>query len=440
MASNILTNVIAFVIVLGLLVFFHELGHFLFAKLFRVRVFVFSFGFGKRLFGFQRGDTDYRVSLIPLGGYVRMAGESDEEGGEAPADSRDFLAKPKWQRFLILSAGPGANLLIALAFLAALNMMGTEILRDSRAVLGVVLPNKPAAQAGLKPGDEIVKAGSEKIDSWDDLKLVISMNPSKPVPVTLIRNGREMTVSVTPERVVTDYGVTGVAGVMPYIVTEVGRTVPGSAAARAGLQPGDKVVGANGHPVEQWDDLTKVLDARKGNAVPLQIERGGKALTVQLPAMRSTKESYPGIIPPTVIRKLGFVDAVRESFDQNVKMTKYTFATLARLFRLQGSVKDFSGPISIARISGEMMRTGWREMLFLMASISLQLGIMNLLPIPVLDGGHIFILLLEGIAGHELSMNAKERLMKVGFAVLATLMIVVLCNDVIQNVMMMKRG
>jgi regulator of sigma E protease len=436
--SNLLTNVVAFVIVLGLLVFFHELGHFLFAKLFKVRVFVFSFGFGKRLFGFKKGETDYRVSAIPLGGYVRMAGESEEE--EGVFDEHDFLAKPKWQRFLILVAGPGANLIIALAFLAFLNMAGTEVLRDSRAILGVVLKDKPAAAAGLKPGDMIIRAGDERIDTWEDLKIVISMNPSRDVPMVFVRNGKEMKTTVRPERVVTDYGVAGIAGVMPFISMEVGRVEPGTAAAAARLRPGDRIVGAGTRTVEQWDDFSKALTELKGRPVPVKVQRGNQIVSLTLPPMKSVKENYPGFIPPTVIRKLPFGEAIRERYDQNVKMVKYTFATLARLFRMQGSVKDFSGPISIARISGEMLRTGWREVIFLMASISLQLGIMNLLPIPVLDGGHIFILLIEGVAGRELSMMTKERITKAGFAVLATLMIVVLFNDVIQNVMMLRRG
>ena len=437
--TNLPSNIIAFILVLGLLVFFHELGHFLFAKLFRVKVYVFSFGFGKRLFGFKRGDTDYRVSAIPLGGYVRMAGETPDD--ETTAEhAHEFLSKPKWQRFLILFAGPGANVLIAIAFLTWLNMAGIEDFRDSRAILGSVYPNKPAAAAGLKAGDIIVRANGEAVKGWDDFRLLISMNPSRPVRLDLLRDGKPMSTIVTPERIVGEYGVVGQAGVTPYITNEVGRVEKGTAADRAGIRGGDRIVRAAGRPVTQWDDLAKTLNEFRGRAVPLQVERGGTIVNLTLPAMKSKQEKYPGYIPPTVITKLDFAPAVRESIDQNMKMLKYTFATLARLFRFEGSVKDFSGPLSIARISGEMLRTGWKEVIFLMASISLQLGIMNLLPIPVLDGGHIFILLIEGAAGRELSDNVKERIQRVGFAVLATLMIVVLCNDVIQNVVMMAKG
>lgn len=435
--SILASNLVGFVIVLGFLVFAHESGHFLFAKLFRVRVYVFSFGFGKRLFGFRRGDTDYRVSLIPLGGYVRMAGESEEE--EREGSDGEFLSKPKWQRFLILFAGPGVNVLIAIAFLTWLNMVGLEVLRD-RAVVAGKVTGKPAIAAGIQPGDVITSINGETISSFEDLKMMISMNPQKPVHVELLRNGKTIETTLTPDRVVTDYGVVGQAGISPFVTNEVGRVERGTAGERAGLRPGDRIVAAAGQPVKEQSDLFATLLQKKGSKVPLTVQRGSETLTLTLPAMRSDNENYPGIIPPTRLRKLAFGDALRESIDQNMKMFEYTFATLARLFRFQGSVKDFSGPLTIASVSGEMLRAGWKQMIILMASISLQLGIMNLLPIPVLDGGHIFILGIEGVAGRELSLPTKERITKVGFAVIATLMIFVLCNDVIQHVLALKRS
>lgn len=439
MATNLATNVVAFVLVLGFLVFVHEAGHFMFAKLFRVRVFVFSFGFGRRLFGFQRGETDYRVSLIPLGGYVRMAGDTvDEEG--AGSQEGDFLSKPKWQRFLILFAGPGMNLLVAVFFLAFLFMAGTEELRDSAPVLGTVMPDKPAAAAGMQSGDRIVSVNGEEVRNWTDFKMLVSMSPGKPLDVAIAREGQTRQVTVRPERVETQYGIVGQIGATPLIELEVGRAVPESAAARAGLQPGDRIVSAAGVELSHWDQFLSLLDERRGKSTPLTVQRGGSTVELTLPAMQSEREAYPGLVPPIEMRKLPFGEAMKESLDQNVKMVRYTFAVLARFFRWEGSAKDFSGPLTIARISGEMLRTGWRAIVFLMASISLQLAIMNLLPIPVLDGGHIFILMIEGIAGRELSVTVKDRIMRVGIAMLATLMIVVLFNDVVQNVMLMRQG
>jgi regulator of sigma E protease len=436
MASILATNLLAFVIVLGFLVFAHESGHFLFAKLFGVRVYVFSFGFGKRLFGFRRGDTDYRVSLVPLGGYVRMAGESPEE--ESEGGEGEFLSKPKWQRFLILFAGPGVNVLIAIAFLTWLNMVGLEVLADQRVIAGKV-SGKPAIAAGIQRGDIITAADGEKINSFEDLKMIISMNPQKPVQIELLRNGKPIQTTLTPERVETRYGIVGQAGISQYITNEVSRVEPKTAAARAGIRPGDRIVSAAGQPVREWNEFIEVLVKYRGNVVPMEVQRGSERVKVTLPAMRSEQERYPGAIPPTRLRKLNFSAALDESIDQNLKMVQYTFATLARLFRFQGSVKDFSGPLTIASVSGEMLRAGWKELIILMASISLQLGIMNLLPIPVLDGGHIMILAVESVAGRELSLLTKERITKVGFAVIASLMIFVLCNDVIQHVLALKK-
>lgn len=439
MFSNIATNLVAFVIVLGVLIFAHEAGHFFFAKLFRVRVLVFSFGFGKRLFGFRTQETDYRVSLIPLGGYVRMAGDIPEEGSDHAPD--EFLSRPKWQRFLILSAGPGVNVALAVLLLAGWNMAGNEVLKENRPILASVQPGKPAEKAGLRGGDRIVAINNDPIRTWDDLRLLVSMHPETPLQVRYERNGVQQTTTLVPEKVETEFGTAGMAGMAKFLDSVVGRTLPGSAAAAAGLQPGDRIAVANGRVINHFGDLEEELNRAKGAAVPIVVTRDGRDVQLTLPGTeKRSRTPYPGIVPPTEIRKLGFAAAFEESIDQNMKMLRYTFVTLGRLFRMQGSVKELSGPISIARISGEMLRSGWRELVFLMAGISLQLGVMNLLPIPVLDGGHIFILLLEGIARRDFSLRVKERIQQVGFAALAALMIVVLYNDVIQNVMLMRKG
>jgi regulator of sigma E protease len=194
-------------------------------------------------------------------------------------------------------------------------------------------------------------------------------------------------------------------------------------------------VTVNGHPVSQLSELDTWFDAAKKSAIVLDVVRGTERFRTTLPTTSDASDPYRGFIPPTEIRKLSFFPAIKDSVEQNWKMLRYAFITLGRLFRAEGSVKELSGPISIARISGEMLRRGWMNTIALMAMISLQLGIMNLLPIPVLDGGHIMILLVEGVARRDLSLRVKERIQQVGFAVLAALMIVVLYNDVITNVM-----
>lgn len=436
------TDVFAFVLVLGLLIFAHEAGHFFVAKLFKVRVLVFSFGFGKRLFGFRRGDTDYRVSVIPLGGYVRMAGDTPDDGSHIVATGApdEFLSKPKWQRFLILFAGPAMNVLIAIVFLAGLSMIGTEY-RIVQPVIAEVFAGHPAAKAGLQPGDRIIRIGDETISDYEDLKLAITMNAGTPLRVEFIRNGHRYATTMTPERENSDYGPVGRAGIRPRLDPVVGRVTANSAAAKAGIQTGDRIVSVNGKPVRDMYDVDDVISKTPNAALTLGFARGAAAYVVKFPAWKfNPQEPYRGFLPPTEIRKLSLVPALGESVQQNLKMLRYAFMAIRRIFRSEGSVKELSGPWSIARISGDMLRRGWIEVVALMAMISLQLGVMNLLPIPVLDGGHIAILLVEGAARRDLSIHAKERIQQLGFAVLAALMIVVLYNDVITNVVRLKNG
>jgi regulator of sigma E protease len=436
MATNFFSNTLAFVLVLGFLIFAHEAGHFFVAKLFRVRVLVFSFGFGKRLFGFRRGDTDYRVSLIPLGGYVRMAGDTPEEN--ETGDPNEFLSRPKWQRFLILVAGPAMNLLIAILFVAGMNMVGQETM-TIRPIIGSVVAGKPAQRAGLQPGDVINRIDGEVISGWDDLKFAITTRAGTPVNIDFTRNGKPMQAMLTPEKEMTDYGIAGRAGIGPYIDTTLGKPRPGSPAEKAGLKAGDKIIGINGQPLAQLTDLDAVLEKAKNAPLPLIVQRGSSRIGLLLPA-GNPKDLGRGIMPPYEVRKLSLLPALRESVSQNWKMLRYAATTMARMFRAEGSMKELSGPLSIARISGEMLRRGWFEVIGLMAAISLQLGVVNLLPIPVLDGGHVFILLVEGVVRRDLSLRVKERIQTLGFAVLAAIMLVVLYNDVIMNVMLLRKG
>jgi regulator of sigma E protease len=433
--QGIATNLLAFVLVLGFLIFAHEAGHFGMAKLFRVRVIVFSFGFGKRLFGFRHGDTDYRVSLVPLGGYVRMAGDNPEENDAGNDD--EFLSKPKWQRFLILVAGPAMNIIIAIVFLAGLAMVGTEQF-VTRPVIGEVLPDRPAARAGLQTGDRIVSIKGEPVRDFDDIRLMIAMNARTPLEVVYIRDGVRQTTTLTPEREESEFGPVGRAGITYMIEPVIGRVEPGSAAAAAGLQPGDRLVSVDGKPVRELNDFATVAREAAGKPVIVGVQRGGQEMQVTIAAPSNSTDITRGIIPETKTLKLGLLPALRYSVDENWKMLRHTGAAVARMFRPEGSVKELSGPINIARISGEMLRRGWIQVIALMAMISLQLGVMNLLPIPVLDGGHIMILMIEGIARRDLSLQVKERIQQVGFAALATLMIVVLYNDVIGNILRMR--
>ena len=438
MAQNFLISIAGFVIVLGVLIFVHEAGHFFVAKLFRVRVLVFSFGFGKRLLGFRKGDTDYRISLIPLGGYVRMAGDSPEENIAGNPD--EFLSKPKWQRFLILVAGPFMNIVMALTFIAVAAMVGMEQ-PITQAVIADVTPAKPGAKAGLQPGDRIVRVKGEPVADFNDVRIIISMNAGTPIEVQYDRHGTIRKTMLTPEREQGEFGPIGRAGI--YFGTEplVGRVLPGTPAAAAGLRAGDLIVLADGKPVTSLESFAKISDDAKTRPIAVELTRGAEHLTVVVnPSADPELAVSRGIGRPTKLIKLGLIPAFRYSAAENWKSLRMAMSALGRLFRPEGSIKELAGPINIARISGMVVQEGWLPTIMLMALISLQLGVMNLLPIPVLDGGHIMILLIEGVARRDLSLRVKERIQQVGFAALATLMLVVIYNDVIGNVLRMRNG
>jgi regulator of sigma E protease len=437
-AQDIVTNLFGFILVLGFLIFAHESGHFMMAKLFRVRVLVFSFGFGKRLFGFHKGDTDYRVSLIPLGGYVRMAGDTPEENVAGKPD--EFLSKPKWQRFVILFAGPFMNVLIAVTFVAALAMVGIEDVA-TKPIVKSVEAKSPAARAGLQAGDRITRIKGEPVEDFTDLRVLISMNAGTPLQVVYVRSGVSRATTLTPARENGEYGPIGRAGIAAGNDPIVGRVVPESPAAVAGIRGGDRIVSAGGQAVTALEDYVVISDKAAKAPLPVEIARGNQRLRLTIaPIADENLAVSRGIVPQTRVVKLTLFPAIRYSVAQNWKMLRLAGSSLGRLFRPEGSVKELSGPVSIARIAGEMLRRSLFDVISLMALISLQLGIMNLLPIPVLDGGHIMIILIEGIARRDLSLRVKERIQQVGFAALATLMIVVLYNDVISNVLRVKNG
>ena len=438
MAQNVLISLAGFVIVLGVLIFVHEAGHFLVAKLFRVRVLVFSFGFGKRLFGFRKGDTDYRVSLIPLGGYVRMAGDTPEENVAGNPD--EFLSKPKWQRFLILFAGPFMNIVIALTFIAVAVMVGIEQ-PVTQSVIAEVTQGKPGAKAGLQPGDRIVRAKGEPVADFNDVRVVISMNAGTPIEILYDRNGTIRKTMLTPEREQGEFGPIGRAGIAFGTEPLVGRVMPGTPAAAAGLRAGDHIVLAEGKPVASLEAFAKISDDAKTKPIALELARGTERLRlVVAPSADPDLAISRGILRPSKLIKLGLIPAFRYSAAENWKSLRMAMSALGRMFRPEGSINELSGPINIARISGMVVQEGWLPTIMLMAMISLQLGVMNLLPIPVLDGGHIMILLIEGVARRDLSLRVKERIQQVGFAALATLMLVVIYNDVITNVLRMRNG
>jgi regulator of sigma E protease len=404
-----------------------------------VRVLVFSFGFGKRLFGFRKRRHRLPRLADPLG-RLRPHGRRHARRESWPANPDEFLSKPKWQRFLILVAGPFMNILIALAFIAIAAMSGLEE-PITQAVIAEVTPAKPGAKAGLLPGDRIVRVKGEPVHDFHDVRLIISMNAGTAIEVQYDRGGVIRKTVLTPEREQGEFGPIGRAGIAFGTEPVVGRVMPNTPAALAGVRAGDRILTADRKPVASLETFAKISDDAKTKPIALDLARGAQRVHVIVaPTADADLAVSRGIIRPTKLIKLGLLPALRYSAEENWKSLRLAMSALGRLFRPEGSIKELSGPINIARISGMVVQEGWLPTIMLMALISLQLGVMNLLPIPVLDGGHIMILLIEGIARRDLSLRVKERIQQVGFAALATLMIVVIYNDVITNVLRLRNG
>ncbi|MGD0367455.1 MAG: RIP metalloprotease RseP [Acidobacteriaceae bacterium] len=439
---------VSFLLVLGVMVLVHEFGHFAVAKLCGVRVEVFSLGFGTRLFGVKWGDTDYRVSALPLGGYVKMSGEAP--GSEATGDPGEFSSHPRWQRVLIALAGPVSNFILAFVLMAGLYMMHNEVEQylDSPAVLDVVPPNSPAGRAGLQAGDHIIRFDSEKNPTWERLDERASLDANSTVPITVERTVNGQSKQFSAELLLADptkgqdfeiesLGLLPKEQDGPVIIEDV---TPGYPAIKAGLRAGDGVVSVDGQIVHGVHAVIAVLDESGNKPANLVIQRDGKQfnLTIQ-PIWADNGTGEPGYrlgfapaLPPFHVEQLPLPQAVRRSVSYNLHYSGLILDILHRMFTRHGAVmQQLSGPIGMARMTGEAAEMhGWEPIIGLTALISLNLGIMNLLPIPILDGGMILLLCIEGLLRRDLKQEFKERVYQVAFVMLILFFAFIMVNDV----------
>lgn len=425
-------NILWLLVLIGIMILVHELGHYLAARWFDVKIEAFSFGFGPRLFGFRRGETDFRFSAILFGGYVKMAGE--HPGDEAASDPRSFQAKPRWQRLIIALAGPSMNLVLAVALLTGLFMTKFQTPPDVHAVVGHVFADSPAAKAGVREGDRIVALDGKQNPTWEDVTIQEVSGPNVALQVKIERGGQTFWTTVTPK--LDERTGVGYAGWLEQGEIQVASLAPGAPAERAGLQKGDVVISANGHPIRSQFRLQEIIRAGGGKPVEIEYQRAGQRRRVTIePAFTTVEGTGRWMIgvflhPRMEFTRLGLVDALRESLRQNVRSAGLVYQFLKRILEQRMSPKSFEGPIGIARLSGDAAREGPAAFIALMSMVSLQLAIFNLLPIPILDGGMILLLGVEILIRRDLSLSLKEAVVKLGFVFLMAFVAFVLYNDI----------
>jgi regulator of sigma E protease len=440
---------VAFIIVLGITITFHEFGHFAMAKLLKIRVLVFSLGFGPRLAGFTRSGTEYRLSPIPLGGYVKMAGEAFDDDRKGAPD--EFLSHPKWHRFLVAVSGPFMNIFLAVMIFTYSYMQGVYIPKYPKepAVIGPVAANSIARQSGLQTGDRILSVHGNTVNTWEDMEIALGTAPKDSLDVEVERNGRKLQIHFNaPKSSQVDPLILG----FRYFLTRtiVAEVEDKSPAGKAGLREGDEIlsVEGNGKTGKDYNQILNLISESKG--IPLnftvlrpdlvvkgndvwQIQKqSGKLLNLTITPIENKGRVVIGFSPdiPASHEKFGPVDAFMQSVRKNYEVSFLTFKIIGRIIKGSASVRTISGPIEIARMSGSAASSG-SALYFLefLGLVSLQLGVFNLLPIPILDGGVIALLLIEGLMRRELSLSLKEKIVQVGFVFLIILTGFVVFND-----------
>jgi len=434
--SGFLIALLAVAVVLGFMILIHEFGHYAVAKLLGVRVEVFSIGFGKRLLGFRRGDTDYRVSAIPLGGYVKMSGENPMD--ERTGDPGEFLSHPRWHRFLIAIAGPSMNILLAIGLLTGVYMFHYEYpaVLDEPAVIGWIQPDTPAMKAGIQIGDRISRLDGIENPTWKEVVPKEALSPNQPLDITFERNGKSFDKTIVPEA----YGVNqmGYAGWDPkepsVTVTDLEKDMP---AEKAGIKIGDEILTVDGKPIPAIEAMIETLKQTQGKPIEITVLRGGQQQTftmqpvlTDIPGQEEKRYRVGLGSQPMKVSALPLGAAFRKSIEQNKEGSLLILELLRKMIQRKISIRTIEGPIGIGRAAGEAAtEKGWTPLMALTAAISLNLGIFNLLPIPILDGGVILLLFVESIMRRDISLQIKERIYQAAFVFLVLFAVMVIYND-----------
>ncbi len=446
-----MTTILSFVIVIGILILVHELGHFLVARWTGVGVERFSIGFGPVLARWRGKETEYCVSAIPMGGYVKMVGEENPlEGGGSPDydPKKAFALKPLWARFLIVFAGPGMNfVLAAVIFGIVLATIGRPV---SPAIVGRVADDGPAAAAGLQPGDTVESIDGRPIAFWEELYRAIMNSQGQPLRLGIVRDGAKREVEITPRRVTVRDPIFKEEreewdlGIGPQLTPQIGAVTSGSPAERAGLLPGDTVIGVAGQTVFTPDELTQAIQRRGGQTFEIVVKRDDKPVTLHVTAT-TVKEKNPtgqdveigrigvGIVMKAVrYERYNPLQAMGYGTVRTWDMTVLTAKGLWKLVTLQLPLSNLGGPIQIAAEGERQRREGLPSLAQFTAIISVNLAVLNLLPVPMLDGGHLLFFVIEGILGRPVSLKKREAAQQLGLVLLLLLMVFAIYNDLIR--------
>ncbi|PIR17636.1 MAG: RIP metalloprotease RseP [Deltaproteobacteria bacterium CG11_big_fil_rev_8_21_14_0_20_49_13] len=435
-------TILYFIIAIGVLILVHELGHFIVARRNGIRVEKFSIGFGPAILKFKRGETEYKIAPIPIGGYVKMTGEDPDDAGGA-TDERSFMNKTIWQRVKVTAAGPLTNLVFALVFMPVVFLIGRmepAFLSQPPVVMGVKA-NSPAELAGIKNGDEVKTVNGKGVSTWDDLQKDIIISAGQEITLGFSRDGKDISATMKVETMPEIKA--GFVGIEPgfFLGNEanIDQVMANGPSAKAGLKKGDKVVAVNGNPVDGWIEMTELIHSSGEKPLKFTVAREGKVLDFDIvPEFNKDANKWVvGIVKslrstdmPMVKRQYGLIEAVKHGTEECVKLTGLTFEVLKRLFTGQLSYKSLGGPIQIAQASAAAAKYGLPEFIYFLAFLSIQLGILNLMPIPVLDGGHILFCGIEAVTGRKIPNKVRAIAQYVGLALLLTLFMVITVNDI----------
>jgi regulator of sigma E protease len=429
-------TILSFLVVFGILVFIHEFGHFFTAKLVGIRVETFSFGYGKRLFGVRGKETDYRVSLIPMGGYVKFLGEGEffADGGKMNLPPDHFLAKTRWQRFMVMVMGSLMNIFLAVLIFSVINMVGVSVpaYQDETPVIGYIDPGSPAEKAGFQLEDEILRVDKEEVQTWNDVEVAVGSKPDRVIPIEIRRGGETREIQLRTEKR-TSYAL-GYAGFTGRFLPQIRSVNPGSPAEKAGLRGGDIVLSVDGRPIYYYQ-FVDFLEKNPNRELEFAVNRQGQTLSLRVTPRLQGKVGKIGAYTEaqTIEKKYGLFKAVVQSVKENVKNTFLIVRFIRDLIIRRAPTQQLGGPLEIARVSYMAWQMGFFALLSWIGLISLQLGVINLFPIPVFDGGQIFVLALEALLRRDFSPKVRQIWMQIGFVIFVFLIVFVILNDIVKR-------